>query len=147
MIYIKTFKADTKYSKLINYHKTIATELAQQNGSALSTLLIFKPNCLPNNISSKPHNPWMTSNISVPNGHSRYLERVWCRNSTLLSRLRLTKWTKVFNMQVSKAKSAHYSEIVAEHSGDHRSLWETFNKILHRCYQMQLPHTLRLLTH
>ena len=32
-----------------------------------------------------------------------------------------------------KAKSAHYSKIIAEHSGDHRSVWKAFNKMWHSC--------------
>ena len=40
---------------------------------------------------------------------------------------------------MSKAKSAHYSKIIAEHSGDYGSLWKVFNKILHRCPKMHLP--------
>ena len=40
---------------------------------------------------------------------------------------------------MSKAKSAHYSKIISEHSGDHRYLWQAFNKMLHRCPKMYLP--------
>ena len=40
---------------------------------------------------------------------------------------------------MSKATSAHYSKIVAEHSGNYGSLWKAFNKILHRCPKMHLP--------
>ena len=40
---------------------------------------------------------------------------------------------------MSKAKSAHYSKIIAQHSGDHRSLWKAFNKILHHCPNTHLP--------
>ena len=40
---------------------------------------------------------------------------------------------------MSKAKSAHYTKIIAEHSGDHRSLWKAFIKFLHRCPKMHLP--------
>ena len=40
---------------------------------------------------------------------------------------------------MAKAKSAHFSEVIADHSGDHRSLWKAFNKILHRCPAMHLP--------
>ena len=40
---------------------------------------------------------------------------------------------------MSKTKSAHYSKIIAEHSGDHRFLWQAFNKILRRCPKMYLP--------
>ena len=39
---------------------------------------------------------------------------------------------------MSKAKSAHYSKIMAEHSGDQESLWKAFHKILHRCPTMHL---------
>ena len=40
---------------------------------------------------------------------------------------------------MSKAKSAHYFRIIAEHSGDHQSLWQACNKILHRWPKMYLP--------
>ena len=40
---------------------------------------------------------------------------------------------------MSKAKSAHYSKIIAEHYGDDRFLWQALNKILHRCPKMYLP--------
>ena len=52
---------------------------------------------------------------------------------------RFSKQIHLCNKQMSKAKSAHYSKIIAEHSGDHRSLWQAFNKILHRCPKMYLP--------
>ena len=41
---------------------------------------------------------------------------------------------------MSKAKSAHYSKIIAEHSGGCGSLWKAFNKILHRCPKIHLSH-------
>ena len=34
---------------------------------------------------------------------------------------------------MSKTKSTHDSKGIAEHSGDHGSLWKAFNKLLHRC--------------
>ena len=40
---------------------------------------------------------------------------------------------------MSKAKSAHYSRIIAEHSGVHQSLWQACNRILHRWAKMHLP--------
>ena len=39
---------------------------------------------------------------------------------------------------MSRAKSVHYSKMIAQHSGDHRSLWQAFNKILHLCPKMYL---------
>ena len=85
-------------------------------------------------ISLKPLNPWMTPAILTSKQYRRYLESVWRINSTALNRSRLT-----IGRQMSKAKSAHYSKIIAEHSGDHGSLWKAFNKILHRCPKMHLP--------
>ena len=38
-----------------------------------------------------------------------------------------------------KHTSAHFSVVLADHSGDRRSLWKAFNKILHRCPTMHLP--------
>ena len=40
---------------------------------------------------------------------------------------------------MSKAKSAHYSKILAEHSGNHWALLEIFDKFSHRCSKMHLP--------
>ena len=84
----------------------------------------------------KSPNPWMTPDILASKRHHRYLERVWRRNPTTLNRSRLTRQTHLCNRQVSKAKSAHYSKIIAEHSGDDWSLWKVFNKILRLCSRM-----------
>ena len=71
--------------------------------------------------------------------HRRYFERVWRRYPTALNRSRCSEQIHLCKRQMSKAKSAHYSKIIAEHSGDHRSLWQAFNKILHCCPKMYLP--------
>ena len=68
-----------------------------------------------------------------------HLELVWRRNPTALNRSRLTRQTHRCNRQMSKAKSAHYSKSIAQHSGDYGSLWKAFNKILHRCSKTHLP--------
>ena len=81
----------------------------------------------------------MTPATLASKRHRRYLERVWGRYPTALNRSRLTKQLYLCNGQMSKATSAHYSNIITEHSGDHRSLWQAFNKILHRCPKMHLP--------
>ena len=79
------------------------------------------------------------NDILACKGHRRYLKRVWRRYPTALNRSRFGKQIHLCNKQMSNAKSAHYSKIIAEHSGDHRSLWQAFNKILHRCPKMYLP--------
>ena len=78
----------------------------------------------------------MTPAILAPKSHR---ERVWRRYPTALTRSRFSKQIHFCNKQMSKAKSAHYSKIIAEQSGDHRSSWQAFNKILHRCPKMYLP--------
>ena len=107
--------------------------------SALSS--IFTPHLLPKRSppKKKPPNQWTTPAILASKRHRRYLERVWRRYPTALNRSRLSKQIHLCNRQMSKAKSAHYSKIIAEHSGYHRSLWQAFNKILHRYPKMYLP--------
>ena len=68
-----------------------------------------------------------------------YLERVWRRNPAALNRTRRTRQTHLCNRLMSKAKSANFSEIIADHSGAHRSLWQAFSKILHCCPKVHLP--------
>ena len=119
--------------------KTNATELAQQYHSVLYTLINLPAPLGAKKISLKPPNPWMTTAILASKRYRRYLERVWHRNPTALNRPRLTRQTHLCNRQMSKAKSAHYSKIIAEHSGNYGSLWKAFNKILHRCPKMHLP--------
>ena len=135
----EAFKADIINSELIKYPKSNATELAQQYDSVLYTLINLHAPLVTKKISLKPPNPWMTPAILTSKQHRRYLERVWRKNPTALNRSRLTRQTHLCNRQMSKAKSAHYSKIIAEHSGDYGSLWKAFNKILHRCPKMHLP--------
>ena len=89
-------------------------------------------------VSPKPPNPWMTPDILASKRHRTYLEHAWCWNSTPLNRSRLTRQTHLYYRQMSMAKPAHYSKIIAEHSGDHRSLWKAFNKILHSYSKIHL---------
>ena len=138
-INMEAFKADIQNSDLIRYPKTNATELAQQYDSVLHTLINLHAPLVSKKISLKPPNPWMTPAVLASKRHRRYLERVWRRNPTAVNRSRLTRQAHLSNRQMSKEKSAHYSESIAENSGDHGSLWKAFNKILNRCPKMHLP--------
>ena len=139
-INVEAFKADIQNSDLIRYPKTNATELALQYDSVLHTLINLHAPLVTKKISIKPPNPWMTPASLASKRYRTYLECVWHRNPTALNRSRLTRQTHLCHKQMSKAKSAHYSKIIAEHSGDHGSLWKAFNKILHRCPKRHLPH-------
>ena len=136
---IEAFKADIKNSELIRHPKTNGTGLAQLYDSVLRTLIDLHALRVTKKISPKPPTPGMSPAILASKRHRRYLECVWHRNPTALYRSRLTMETHLCNRQMSKAKSAHYSKVIAEHSGDHGSLWKAFNKILHRCPKMHLP--------
>ena len=130
----EALQADIKNCELIRYPKNTVIGLAQQYDSVLCTLINVHAPLVTKKISPKPPNLRMTTNILSSKRHRRfyplfrYLERIWGRNPTHLC-----------NRQKSKAKSAPYCNIIAEHSGDHRSLWKAFNKILNRCPTMHLP--------
>ena len=109
------------------------------NMTVSSALIDFHVPLATKKISFKPPNPWMTPAILSSKRHRRYLVQVWRRYPSTLNRSRLKKQIHLCNRQMSKAKAAHYSKIIAEHSGDHRSLWQAFNKILHHCLKMYLP--------
>ena len=137
---MEAFKADIQNSVLIRYPKRNATELAQQYDSDLHTLINLHALLVSKKISLKPPNPWMTPAILASKRYHRYLECVWRRNPTALNRPRLTRQAHLCNRQTSKAKSADYSKIIAEHCGDYGSLWKAFNKLLQRCLEMHLPY-------
>ena len=138
-INMQAFKADIQNSDLIRYLKTNATELALQYDSVLHTLINLHTPLVTKKISIKPPNPWVIPAILASKRYRRYLECVYRRNSTTLNRSRLTRQTHLCNRQMSKAKSAHYSKIIAKHSGGYGSLWKAFNKILHRCPKTHFP--------
>ena len=102
--------------------------MAQQHDSVLYTLINLHAPLVSKKISLKPPNPWMTPAILSSKRHRRYVERVWRRNPTALNRSRLTRQTHLCNRQILKAKSTHYSKIIAEHSGNYGSLWKAFKK-------------------
>ena len=81
----------------------------------------------------------MTPAILPSKRHRRYLQPAWRRYPTAPNRSRLSRQIHLWNREMSKAKSVHYSKIIAEQSGDHRSLWQAFNNILHRHPKMYLP--------
>ena len=137
-INMEAFKADINNSELIKNPKSNAHELAQQYDSVLSTVIDFHALLATKKISTKPPNPWMTPAILASKRRRRFHERVWRRYPTALNRSRFSKQIHLCNKQMSKAKSFHYSKIIAEHSGDHWSLWQAFNKILHRCPKVYL---------
>ena len=136
---MEAFEADINNPDLVKNPKSNATERAQQYDSVLNTLIDFHAPLATKKISPKPPNPWMTPAILASKRHRRYLERVWRRYPIALNRSRFSKQIHPCNKQMSKAKSAYYSKIIAEHSGDHRSLWQAFNKILHCCPKMYIP--------
>ena len=103
----EAFKAEIKNSELIWSPKTNATELVWQCDSVLHT------SC------QVVGYPWMTPGILPCNRHRRYLECIWHRNPALINRSRLTRQTHLCNRLMWKTKSAHYSKLIAEHSGDH----------------------------
>ena len=115
--------------------------LSLLNNTTLSSALslTFTPHLLPKR--SPPNlltRGWLLPSW-LPKDIVDNLERVWRRYPTALNRSRLNKQIYLCNRQMSKENSAHYSNIIAEHSGDHRSLWQAINKILHRCPKMYLP--------
>ena len=85
------------------------------NMTVLHTLINLRAPLVTKKISRKPSNPWMPPAVLPFKRHHRYLEHVWCRNPTTLNRSWLTRQTHLCNRQMSKAKSAHYSKIIAEH--------------------------------
>ena len=113
-INMEAFKADITNSDLIKNPKSNATELAQQYDSVLSTLIDFHAPLVTKKISTKPPNRWMTPTILASKRHRRYLERVCRRYPTALNRSRLSKQIHLCNRQMSKAKSDHYSKIIAD---------------------------------
>ena len=99
----------------MKYPKTDATELTQQYTSVLSTLIDLHAPLVTKRISPEPPTPWMTPDILASKRHRGCLECTWYRNLTVLNRSRLAGQICLCNIQMSKAKSAHYSKIIAEH--------------------------------
>ena len=128
-INMEAFKADMQNSELIRYPRTNATELVRQYDSVLYTLINLHAPLVSKRFSLKPPNPWMTPAILTSKRHRRYLECFWRRNPTALNRYRLTRQTHLCKRHISKVKSAHHSQIIAELSGDYGSLWKAFNKV------------------
>ena len=110
-------------------------QVALQYDSVLHALINLYALLVTKKISPKPPNPWMTPRILDSKTLCRYPGCVWDRNSTALNRSRLTRQTHLCNRQMSKANQL----TIAEHSGDHGSLWKAFNNILHHCPKMHLP--------
>jgi hypothetical protein len=129
---LDAFRRDIRNSDLLVNPADNATDLANQYNSELRSIMDRHAPVKSKRLYCRPENPWMTPAILEAKRHRRYLERTWRRNPTPLNRSRLTKQTHFCNRLMSKAKSAHYSDIIRENSADQRSRWKAFNTILHR---------------
>lgn len=138
-INLTAFKDDILHSDLIKKPCQTANALTTQFIQVLSTLLDKHAPLKTKKVISKPPNPWMTPEILSAKRQRRYLERVWRKNPTPLNRTRLTRQTHLCNRMMSKAKSAFFSEIIENGSADPKSLWQAFNKVLHRSVPTKLP--------
>lgn len=138
-INMEAFRTGILNSDLITSPKGNAAELVEQYDTVLRNLLDAHAPLITKTIHPKPPNPWINPDILETKRQRRYLERVWRKNPTALNRSRLTRQTHLCNKLMAKAKSAHYSKFINDHSGDHRSLWKAFNKVLHRGPIMHLP--------
>ena len=133
-INMEAFKADINNSDLIKNPTSNATKLAQQYDSVLSTVIDFHAPLatktdLPQNLLTRG---WLLPSW-LPKDIVDTLSASGVRYPTAQNRSTFSKQIHLCNKQMSKAKSAHYSKIMAEHSGEYRSFWQAFNKISHRC--------------
>lgn len=133
------FKDDIQASDLLKNPCQSADTLSGQYEKTLTSLLDKHAPLKTRKVVPKPPNPWMTSEIQAAKRHRRFLEREWRKNPTLYNRSRLTRQTRHCNRMMSKAKSACYSDMIKTSSSDPKSLWRTFNTILHRCAPTKLP--------
>ena len=111
--------------------------MAVGNG-VLRTLIDFHAPLVTEMVSPKPPNLWITPDILASKRHCRYLELVWCRNPIALNRSQLTRPTRLSTERCRKQNHLIIWKLLLN-TGDQRSSWKSFNKILHRCPNVHLP--------
>ena len=121
---IEPFKGELMNSDLIKNPKGNVVDLVMQYHRVLSTILDLHAPLITKSIYPKPPNPWISPDILASQRQRRYLGRVWCKKTTVLNRSRLTRQTQLCNRLMMKAKSAHFSEVIVDLSGDHQSFME-----------------------
>ena len=112
-INIEAFKGEIMDSDLMKIPKGNVADLAMQYHRVLSTLLDLHVPLITKSLYPKPPNLWISPDNLASKRQRHYLECVWCKNPTTLNRSRLTRQTHLCNRLMTKAKSAHFSEVIA----------------------------------
>lgn len=123
------FKSDLKDSELIATPKNNVTALYNQYHSVVSDLV----DCHTIRTgSSRLRNPWITSEALDAKWRKRQLEWVWHRTRSDCYRRRLNSQVHTCNRLMSKAKFDNYSKLVSDSKTNHKKVWNSLNRLLHK---------------
>jgi len=90
-------------------------------------------------ITVRPSAPWYSTEIAQNKRIRRKLERKWHSTRLPSDREKYVHQCSVVNNLIDSAKSAFYTTVISEISGDQRMLFKTVNKLLQKQKEQQHP--------
>ncbi|KAL9975453.1 hypothetical protein ACROYT_G012614 [Oculina patagonica] len=113
--------------------------LVDQYDNVLRSLLDRHAPTKQRTVTVRPSAPWYSTEIAQNKRIRRKLERKWRSTRLPSDRELYVHQCSVVNNLIDSAKSAYYTTIISEISGDQRTLFKTVNKLLQKQKEQQYP--------
>jgi len=127
-----TFCNDITDSPLIMEPSSDLDVLVDQYDNVLRSLLDCHAPTKQRIITVRPSAPWYSTEIAQNKRIRRKLERKWRSTRLPSDREKYVHQCSVVNNLIDSAKSAFYTTVISEISGDQRMLFKTVNKLLQK---------------
>ena len=126
---------DIRDSELVHYQSEDLNAVVELYDNTLCSILDKHAPVKQRKVIIRPSAPWYNQEVTLEKNKRRQLERKWRRSKLQCDR-------EQYNYQCSVAnnlKTAYYREIIKEHSGNHKVLFTTLNKLLQKSFVKRYP--------
>ena len=83
-------------------------------------------------VTSRLSAPWYTEDIGIEKCKRRQIERLWRKSGLEADKQQFTDQCKQVGELIKSIKVNHYSSLIIENKSDHKVLFHSINRLLHR---------------
>ena len=87
-------------------------------------------------VTSRLSAPWYTEDIGIEKCKRRQIERLWRKSGLEADKQQFTDQCKQVGELIKSIKVNHYSSLIIENKSDHKVLFHSINRLLHRMHEL-----------
>ena len=130
---------DILNSELYSQSPLDLNSLVTQYNNVLRSLLDNHAPLKKKNVTIRPSAPWYTLEVTKEKKKRRCLERKWRKTGLTIDREQYLYQCSIVNNLIASCKTAYYTSVINEYSGDQKVLFKTINKLLQKNTVQRYP--------